>query len=319
MIGEFWRGVGGRLAERWVAALFSPAFAFWVGGLLAWLARSESRGGGWTSRALAFGRELQGQPAIVQGICVVAPLTLIVLSGLALQQLAFPVLRALEGYWPAPFAPLAHTLRERLSHRSDVESQRLRQLAARSLPELTAGELAERARLERRHRRLPAQRVQRMPTRLGNSLRAAESRIRARYGLDPIVCWPRLWLLLPDTARQETTAAYASMLLTVQVFLCGVLFTVWTVWSWWALPVGLLVAAAAYARMLPAASAVGDVVESCFDVHRRLLYQAAHWPLPTNPRDERAEGTRLTTYLHTGSRSPEPTFVQPTDFPSSGP
>lgn len=311
MIGDFWRGVGGQLAERWAAALFSPAFAFWAGGLLAWMSRPGAQGGGWTDRAVALGRELQGQPVVVQAIYVIGPLVLIVLSGLALQQLAFPVLRALEGYWPALLDPLAGRMRARHSRRADARSVRLRELAARSLADLTPEQLAERARLERRHRRVPARRVQRMPTRLGNVLRASESRVGARYGLDAVVCWPRLWLLLPDTARRETAAAQTSVLLTVQVCVGGLLFTVWTVWAWWALPVGVLVAAAAYARMLPAASALGDVVESCFDLHRRLLYEAVHWPLPANPRDERAAGRRLTVYLYAGSRRPEPAFVPP--------
>ncbi|MEO3852570.1 hypothetical protein ABGB09_33965 [Streptomyces sp. B8F3] len=311
MIGDFWRGVGGQLAERWAAALFSPAFAFWAGGLLAWMSRPGAQGGGWTDRALTLGRELHGQPVVVQVIYVVGPLVLVVLSGLALQQLAFPVLRALEGYWPALLDPLAGRMRARHSRRADARSVRLRELAAKSLADLTPEELAERARLERRHRRVPARRVQRMPTRIGNILRASESRVRARYGLDPVVAWPRLWLLLPGAARQEAAAAQASVMLTVQVCVGGALFTVWTIWAWWALPAGMLVAAAAYARLLPAAATFGSVVESCFDVHRRLLYQAVHWPLPLNPRDEHAAGTRLTTYLCAGSRRPEPVFVAP--------
>ncbi|GAA2412837.1 hypothetical protein GCM10010378_65870 [Streptomyces viridochromogenes] len=311
MMGDFWKGLGGRLAERWATALFSPAFVFWVGGLLAWLLRPEAPGGDWKSRLLAFGRELQGQPLLVQGIYVIAPLILVTLSGLALRQAAFPVLRMLEGYWPAALDPVADRMRARLSDRADRRATRLRALAAVASTALTPRQLTERARLERRHRRVPAQRAQRRPTRLGNTLRAAESRPRARYGLDPVVCWPRLWLLLPDTARQEATAAYTSLLVTVQVFVCGLLSTVWTVWSWWALPAGLLVAVAAHLRMYYAAMTLGDVFEACFDVHRRLLYQAVCWPLPKNPMDERTEGPRLTTYLSTGSRRDEPAFVDP--------
>jgi hypothetical protein len=35
LLGDFWKGVGGKLAERWVAALFSPALGFWAVAVLA--------------------------------------------------------------------------------------------------------------------------------------------------------------------------------------------------------------------------------------------------------------------------------------------
>ncbi|MFC4532841.1 hypothetical protein [Sphaerisporangium dianthi] len=307
MFGDFWKGVGGKLSDRWAAALFSPAFAFWCGGLAAWLLRPGPSGA--QERLRELSRHVQGLSPIVQGLYVVAPLVLVTLSGLALQQLAPPVLRLLQGYWPRPFAPLASLMRRRLSGRADARSARLRDLAALPPASLTAEQLAERARLQRRHRRVPVPRAQRMPTRLGNVLRASESRIRSRYGLDPIVCWPRLWLLLPDTTRQEITAARTTLMLTVQTLVTAALFAVWTVWTWWALPISLVVAFASLRRALPAAVALGDLFEASFDLHRRLLYEAARWPLPTNPSAERAEGARLTTYLTTGSRATTPEFT----------
>jgi len=44
----------------------------------------------------------------------------------------------------------------------------------------------------------PAESDRHMPTKLGNILRAAELRSKDKYGLDAVICWPRLWLLLPD-------------------------------------------------------------------------------------------------------------------------
>jgi len=307
MLGDFWTGLGGRLADRWVAALFSPAFGFWAAGLLAWAQRPQN--GGWPDRLLALGRQLQGMPLLIQGSYLLALLVVITLSGLALRRIAQPALRVLAGYWPARLNRAAARLRARLSDRSDRDRAQLRQLAASPRDELNPAQIAERARLERRLRRIPAQRAARMPTRLGNVLQAGEARTRNRYGLDPLVCWPRLWLLLPDTARQEVTAAYTSLLLAVQVLICGLLFTVWTIWAWWALPAGLLVAVAAYARTLAAAAAFADLLESCFDLYRPLLYQALRWPPASDPGAERTSGVRLSTYLHAGSRQPEPVFV----------
>ena len=36
MSAKFLEGFGGKLAEQWIANLFTPAFLFWTGGLLAY-------------------------------------------------------------------------------------------------------------------------------------------------------------------------------------------------------------------------------------------------------------------------------------------
>lgn len=58
---------------------------------------------------------------------------------------------------------------------------------------------------------MPAHANRLMPTRLGNVLRAAESGVEDKYGIDPVPCWPALWLVLPDETRTEVTAARASL------------------------------------------------------------------------------------------------------------
>jgi hypothetical protein len=52
-----------------------------------------------------------------------------------------------------------------------------------------------------------------MPSRLGGALRAAESYPGGdeRWGLDAVFWWPRLCLLLPDSARNQVDEARASM------------------------------------------------------------------------------------------------------------
>ena len=54
-------------------------------------------------------------------------------------------------------------------------------------------------------------------------MRAAELRPLSRYGQDAVICWPRLWLLLPDASRHDITTARGSLYLRAQVWLCGVL------------------------------------------------------------------------------------------------
>jgi len=34
--------IGGKLAEQWIAALLTPAFCFWAGGITAWLLNNDA-------------------------------------------------------------------------------------------------------------------------------------------------------------------------------------------------------------------------------------------------------------------------------------
>lgn len=146
MFSEFWKGIGGKLAERWLAALFSPVFVFWTGAVLAWLygpGRRVVDPLGWIGAVNHWTAQVQGLPAVAQALLVLGPLLLVTISGLLLQQLSRPTLRFLEGYWPAFLAPVRELCRQRLSRKADKNTKRLRALAGRPLAELTAGEAAE--------------------------------------------------------------------------------------------------------------------------------------------------------------------------------
>jgi hypothetical protein len=149
-----------------------------------------------------------------------------------------------------------------------------------------------------------------MPTRLGNILRAGEARVASHYGLDPIISWPRLWLVLPAAARKEVTATRASLYLAVQAAICGAAFVPLAAWAWWAAPLGVAVAVWAYhAQALTAAARYSDMVESCYDLHRRLLYESLRWPVPNSPAEELAQGVQVTAYLRSGSTAATPKFT----------
>jgi hypothetical protein len=114
---------------------------------------------------------------------------------------------------------------------------------------------------------------------------------------------------MPDTSRAEVTAARSALYLSVQVWLCGLAFVVFAVWAWWAPVAGIAVAFATYyTRMLAAARTYGELVESCYDIHRGLLYDALRWPRPANPRAEFTAGRRISAYLAAGSRRDTPAF-----------
>jgi hypothetical protein len=300
----FWQAAGGKLAERW-AAVAVPALVFWLGGVLAFML---GRGG---FHALQpFSDWLSKRSSPLQAAVLLAGLFLVAGSGVVVSRLTAPALALMEGYWPRPLWPLRQRLAERINCRADSASGHIQVLAGLVAGgEATPEQREEYMRIDRQLRRLPSRpRVQ--PTRVGNTLRAAETRPIDKYGLDAVGLWPHLWLLLPQATRDEIAAARRSLDTAVEVCLWGLLFLAFTPWTLWALPAGLVVTAASALAWVPARAEVfADLVEATFDLYHDLLYRQLRWPLPANPADDRVSGRRLTTYLIRGLNGTSPAFT----------
>ena len=308
MLASFWQAVGGKLADR-LAAVSAPALVFWLGGLAAWIVYRGSPAA--ATRQLGW---LDHQGTGVQVAVLVAALLALAGSAIVVGGLATPVLRLLEGYWPRWAAPLRLRLCHRLADRAADEAPAWQKAYERvqQAGDLTAGDLAVYTRLERRRRRRPSAPAYFQPTPIGNILRAAERRPADKYGLDPVVVWPRLWPLLPGTMRSDLLAARASLDRAAIAAIWGVLFCAFAPLTPWAIPVGLGVAAIAVTAVVPGrAQAFGELMEAAYDQYRTALYTQLRWPLPANPRDERAAGRQLTSYLWRGSDDVTPAFVAP--------
>ncbi|WP_239396834.1 hypothetical protein, partial [Frankia sp. CiP3] len=207
--------------------------------------------------------------------------------------------------------PLRRRLTNRFVRRAAVESIAWQTAYTRvQAATLDANDLAVYTRLERRRRRRPNVAGYFLPTPIGNILRAAERRPADKYGLDVIVVWPHLWLILPEDARVELRAAGSSLNASVAAAIWGVLFCVFAAFTWLAIPIGLGVAAVAVGVATPGrAEAFGDLVEAAFDLHRTAVYRQLRWPLPATPKDEHLSGRQLTAYLRRGSDNDTPTFT----------
>lgn len=306
MSAKFLAGAGGKLAEQWVANLLAPAFVFWSGGLLAYIQCH-----GWQPIASIFpDSKLEAlQIGIIAGI-----LTLIYISALIVQRFDTEILRGLEGYWYSGISKVS--IRNWLTIRHIEKQKRLLELwyplrKKFKAKTLTAPDRAEYIRCDRALRQYPTDKTDFLPTHLGNILRAAERRPYDRYGLDAIVCWSRLWLLLPETARKDIQEARFTLNNGVRVFAWSILFLVWSIWSVWVIPLALLSALFAYCWILDSAILYGELIESVFDLYRPNLYQYLRFPLPTNPAEERAIGLQITEYLFRGSERPTPAFTPP--------
>lgn len=296
-------GFSGKLADRWSTALFTQAFVFWLGGGLAALQRF-----GWDV-FVDFYKKLP-EPLPI-GVALLA-LLVITASGFIVQQFEFTTLQLLEGYWPSWCRSLQKYLIRRQRQRFNQIDQQYQMFNRQGLTKLTSEEHQAYIQVDLKLSEFP-DRERILPTKLGNILRAAEDRCTGKYGLDAIICWPRLWLLLPDSAKSELSEARNSLNLIIRLWLWSFLFILWSpvLWVWWPFPIGLVATWLAHRWMLQAAMIYGDLLESAFDLYRFQLYEALHWPLPTNPKEERELGRMLTDYLWHGSEQSFPKFSLP--------
>ncbi len=306
MLTKFSETISGKLGEQWIATVLTPSFAFWLGGFVFYILQF-----GWAHLGAAF----TAQTDLIQLIILALALLGVAASGQIVQRFDLSILRALEGYWPRRLDPLRKFMRSLQSKRLQQSETRFQELdrlikadmAARRVPDPEL--MDERSALDQSLRRYPADMEDVMPTLLGNTLRAAERMPHNKYGLDAIICWPRLWLLLPGEARSDISTSRQALDAAARLWLWGLLFLVWSIWSLWAIPIGLLVMVFAYRWMINSAGEYGDLIESAYDLYRSKLYQELRWPLPNNPAEEFIQGQELTTYLWRGARGQSPAFT----------
>jgi hypothetical protein len=65
----------------------------------------------------------------------------------------------------------------------------------------------------------------------------------------------------------------------------------------------------AYGWALSAARVYGDLQEAAFDLYRKQLYEAVHWPFPQRTDCEHEQGRQLTEYLFRGTSPHGVTFA----------
>ncbi len=292
MTAKVLEGFSGKLAEQWVGTLLTPAFVFWAGGLAAYIHRF-----GWTALTQWFTqyKEPLQIAILVFGLCVVAT------SAFVAQQFDTEVLRGLEGYWYPGIRLLLKPLSAyQIKRRANLEStwitlnQKLKDGSADPV------DRTKYIRIDRALRAYPREDYDILPTRMGNILRSAERRPLKDYGLDAIVFWPYLWLLLPESTRKDIQEARSELNNAVRLFLWSVLFLVWTIWTWWAIPIAIISASFAYCWSLDAAETYAALFEAAFAIHRKLLYQAFGWDQPKDPNEERRVGKQMRNHIWYG-------------------
>jgi hypothetical protein len=105
------------------------------------------------------------------------------------------------------------------------------------------------------------------PTWIGDRLRVCHVRIARAYGLDLTTSWPRLWLVIPDTARAELGLARDAFRGAAQLTAWGIFYLILGGWWWPALPVALVIAVTGVIKGRIAADNLADLIESAVDLY----------------------------------------------------
>jgi hypothetical protein len=237
---QFLGRIRGKLADQWITTILTPAFVFWAGGFVVWIIHS-----GWASlKPLEI--QFNQLPSTLQIALLIGGLLGVAISSIVVQRLDLVTLRFLEGYWPrfltwlGLYSFFVWQQKKRLDTLRNSYSKLVIEEKQRGF--LPREKHRERVALDLKLRLAPQDPEQYMPTKLGNILLAAENRPMEKYGLVTAICWPRLWLLLPDGTKKELAEARASLDTAARIVLWSFLFLVWTNWAWWIPLVTLAVA-----------------------------------------------------------------------------
>jgi len=178
------------------------------------------------------GAAFNGAAPTLQVAALVAGLALVTLSEQFSKALSLAVTRALEGYWPRLASPirrlLVYVAASRYRKARDRWNHLNKQMEEHGVASLSADERAKYTALELQLHRAPTDDALRMPTRFGNVMRAAEARIAGWYGLDPVLCWPSFWLVLPDGAKTEIADARTALDARIGAWFWAVAYCLWT-------------------------------------------------------------------------------------------
>jgi hypothetical protein len=306
--------LGEKFAEKLATTLLGPSLVFWgVAAVMAFVFPGDYRAKLQTilegHSGFPLGIALIGSEHMLAGL--VLALVLIAFTGILIRRLHLVTIRLMEGYWFSWFVPRNWFISYQnwMWRRASRHYQKLRTLAASNPSGFSRRKRDRLNAIEMRLHWTPTSEKQQMPTHFGNVLKACELRPSARYGLNAIVCWPHMWLVIPAHVRSEISEARATLDSHASIVTCGALLMLWLpILNWPIIPVALVLIVTAYFASISSAMTYGRLVDATFDIYRPLLYASLRMSLPNNAAEEKGHGEALTAYLFRGSDRPEIRF-----------
>jgi hypothetical protein len=320
MLSKLLLGASQKLTERVVAAVTLPALGFWfVGIAVLYLSPAYT----------AVAEHIKGAGVPLLAIWAATLLGAIVVSAGLVSWLQPQVSKLLLGEWPQWLHRLQAWLASRKLSAYEKKSNEWQSLARKinavKWDSLTAEEVRTYQDLERTLRGWPSDYRQVMPTKLGNLLRAAASRIVGKYGLEVGIVWARLELVVPASPRQLLSQTQSEFQAAANATTWSAILPLWVIvgfvwgasgWHLWMIvaliPVSVGLTVAAYQRCVLSLEQFGETFEAIFDLFRTDLYRALRFPLPSTPEEELLTGGTVTAYLLRGSHSSQFHFAAST-------
>lgn len=146
------------------------------------------------------------------------------------------------------------------------------------------------------------------PTWIGDRFRACHFHVKATYGLDLAVAWPRLWLVVPDAVRVELGAASDEFRAAARLAAWAFLYLILGVWWWPTIPVAIITGITAVSKGRLATENLAILIESAVDLYAAEL--AAQLGEDGNVPVSPAVGAGLTTRMRKGRWDPNSPTAQ---------
>lgn len=308
-LDKFTESAGSKLGEKAASLVATAPVAYAGCALTAWLITTGPQSG-----LQAISEWAAAQQTVQLLAWAGLGLLAVAASSTLVRQFVPTTIRLLEGYWPSIFQPLADRRTSSAWKRRLEAKSTVRDLAGPVRDgTATAAEERQYVQADLALTRLPTRATWMLPTRLGNILKAAETRPRDKYGLDPIKLWPVTWLVLPESVRGELSTARARLDSATSGLIWCLLGVFLALIAWWVAPLALLGALAAYRIwVIPAGSNYADLFEAAYDAHRFDLYSALRIAPPADASAEFTSGNALTSFVWRGGDPDAATiFVHP--------
>lgn len=288
-----------KIAERWAALLVLPGLVFtaaaavaaalgqqrWWDLPLLWrkLAEFAAAGGGSAAHPAPADVGTVRTAVLLLGVLAVSVAAALVAGGLGdLYE------RLLSGRWRGPLRGLAGELtrrrgqawaareeacreaREERRHRlGEADSASTSEARAEALARVGAA-TARLAELESLRNDIALLRPA-CPTWTGDRMRALAERVRQQYGLDLAESWPRLWLLLPDSARAPLAESRQRLDEATRLGGWAVMYVLLAAAWWPSALAGVWAGLVAWRRSRERTDAYADLVEAAVDVYSEDL------------------------------------------------